>query len=321
MNENAPAPPVDNPDLFVRGWNLNDITVSEALALLRQSPNGSLPFYQPETGELLGVLSRPSLTPPRLGGMATPLGVYLTDGVHAGGAGFWGLFLTGMTLGSLALAAQAVVFGLGHLLGQAAPHLTPPLRALSPLGPALLTLLLLFAGLRLLPMSGTHAAEHQVVHCIERGAPLLPSWVRAMPRVHPRCGTNLVVGFTLFQLIFLAVFVAAQTWALSALDAATISLVAAAPVALLFWRRLGGWVQQWLATRPATDRQIADAIRAAEQVLRRRSAEASSGGGLRFPRRVWRMGLAQVLLGYAALTGLVMLVAHYWPGLGYVLGV
>jgi len=297
------------------------MAVSEALGILQRSPGGSISFVHPATGEVLGVLSRPAPTPPRLGGMATPLGVYLTDGVHSGGAGFWGLFLTGVTLGVLALAAQAFVVGLGHVLNRVAP----PVGAAwgeSGMASALITLLLLFIGLRLLPMSGTHAAEHQVVHCVERGAPLMPSCVRTMPRVHPRCGTNLVVGFTLLQLTFLGVFAALRAVSWSVLDAATLALMVAALVALLFWRRLGGWVQEWLATRPATDSQIAGAIHAAQQVLQRRAeAEEPSAVRFRFLRRVWRMGLAQVVLGYGALLGLLTLLASFWPALGNALGV
>ena len=297
------------------------LELQEALELLRQSPGRTLSFVHPETGEILGVLSRPVPTPPRLGGMATPLGVYLTDGVHSGGAGFWGLFLTGVTLGALALAAQAGVLGLGHVLSRTAPAVGAAWEG-SGLASALATLGLLFVGLRLLPMSGTHAAEHQVVHCVERGAPLMPSCVRTMPRVHPRCGTNLVVGFTLLQLTFLGVFSGLRALSWSTMDAATLSLMLAAPVALIFWRRLGGWVQQWLATRPATDSQIAGAIHAAQQVLQRRAAsEESSAVRFRFLRRLWRMGLAQVVLGYGVLVGLLTLLASFWPALGNALGV
>lgn len=297
------------------------LELQEALELLRQAPGRTLSFVHPETGEILGVLSRPVPTPPRLGGMATPLGVYLTDGVHSGGAGFWGLFLTGVTLGLLALAAQAFVLGLGHILYRTSPSVGAAWTG-SGLASALATLLLLFLGLRLLPMSGTHAAEHQVVHCIERGAPLLPSCVRTMPRVHPRCGTNLVVGFTLLQLTFLGVFSGLRALSWATMDAATLSLMVAAPVALFFWRRLGGWVQQWLATRPATDSQIAGAIRAAQQVLQHRAApEPTRSRWSRFPRRLWRMGLAQVVLGYGVLVGLLTLLASFWPALGNALGV
>jgi hypothetical protein len=314
------------------------MSVAEALELLRRVPGEAMPVIRPENGEVLGVLARglsyfPPAPPPRLGGMATPLGVYLTDGVSAGGAGFWGLFLSGVTLGGLGLVAQALVQGGSTLLAHFAPHLMLALPAQTPgplrvwltqmgadAGPILLIVILLLVLLRCLPMAGTHAAEHQVVHCIERGLPLQPACVRAMPRVHPRCGTNLVVGLLLFRLVFVAVWSAVQTsWA--PMDAATLALIVAAPVALAYWRRLGGWVQYWLATRPATDRQIAGAIAAAKQVLRRRDEHpALQATRFRFARRVWSMGLAQVMSGYAALYGSLLLTVHFWPHLGDLLG-
>ncbi len=304
--------------------------MAAALALLRQSPEATLPIRDPLTGEVIAVLSRPNSAPPavpRLGGMATPLGVYLTDGAVSGGVGFRGLFLTGLTLGALAVIAQAAVHGLlllaaahGHDLWAWAgsPRRPAALRAWLPEALSWLPAPLIFVGLRLIPMSGIHAAEHQAVHCVERGLPLVPEAVRAQPRVHPRCGTNLFVGLSLFLLVFVGVFCAAQASGQPVAEGATLALVAAAVPSLLLWRRVGAFFQQWLATRPATDGQIAGAIRAAEEVLRRRR----HSHGLRFRplRRVWCMGLAQVALGYFALLGPLMLVLDRWPALDHWLG-
>jgi hypothetical protein len=294
----------------------------DALDTLHQSASPALPIRDPVSGQVLAVLSRPE--PPRLGGMATPLGVYLHDGVSSGGAGFWGLFLTGVTMSGLILLAQAGAHGLAR---EAATHL-PTLSIWEMRLPLVLRLWLasvspwlplpfVFGLLRLLPMSGTHAAEHQVVHCIERAAPLVPDCVRAMPRVHPRCGTNLFVGFTLFLLTFLAVFCAAQAGGWPLLDAVSLAAMLAGPVTLLFWRRVGGWIQQWFATRPATDAQIRGAIRAAEQVLSRRRQRMEQGRMPRFAlgRRLWAMGFGQILLGYFVVFSLLSLAERLWPGL------
>jgi uncharacterized protein YqhQ len=43
-----------------------------------------------------------------------------------------------------------------------------------------------------------------VVHAIERGEPLLAESVRAMPRVHPRCGTNIVAAAFLATTVYTA---------------------------------------------------------------------------------------------------------------------
>ncbi len=308
-------------------------SLGDALEMLRRSPLPTLPIRDAETGQVIAVLARPEAVPPpvppRLGGMATPLGVYLHDGISSGGAGFWGLFLTGITMSIFALAAQAGAHGLGLTLA-AHPALaaqwqkaSPPglrqwLAAISPWLP----LPLVFVLLRLAPLSGTHAAEHQVVHCIERSAPLNPSCVRAMPRVHPRCGTNLFAGFSLFMLIFVSIFSAAQASGWPPLDGASLGAMLAAPVALWGWRRVGGWVQQWFATRPATDRQIAGAIFAAEQVLSRRRQRLERGEEPRFVpvRRLWAMGLAQILLGYCVVLSLLTAADTLWPRLAAWLG-
>lgn len=305
-------------------WVMPETRLRDALEALSHSPSPALSILDPETGRVLAVLSRQEAAPPRLGGMATPLGVYLHDGVSSGGAGFWGLFLTGVTMSGLALLAQAGAHGLArdsaaHLAFLSRWAMGLPLGVqmwLSAISPWL-PLPFVFLLLRLLPMSGTHAAEHQVVHCIERAGRLVPDSVRAMPRVHPRCGTNLFAGFTLFLLTFLAVFCAAQAGGWPLLDGVSLAAMLAGPVTLLFWRRVGGWIQQWFATRPATDGQIAGAIHAAEQVLTRRRQRMEQGIPLRFAfgRRLWAMGFGQLLLGYLAVFGLAMLAARLWPGL------
>lgn len=310
---------------------LPETRLCDALETLAGSASPTLPIRDPQTGRVLAVLVRPDAlpppAPPRLGGMATPLGVYLHDGVSSGGAGFWGLFATGVVMSLLALTAQAGARGLQEACA-ASPHLRTLWHAapaglhlwLSAVSPWL-PLPLVFGLLRLVPMSGTHAAEHQVVHCVERHAPLEPSCVRAMPRVHPRCGTNLFAGWTLFLLAFLSVFTATQASQWPVLDSATLSALLAAPLALIFWRRLGGWIQFWFATRPATDKQIAGAIFAAKQVLTRR--EQRQGKRIRFAplRRIWTMGFAQILLGYGAVLTVITLLTTAWPSLSRWLGV
>ncbi len=331
MEKDAPAALHENEALQDKDA-LRD-SLGEALQALGRSPLLSLPIIDPETGQVIAVLARPEAlpppAPPRLGGMATPLGVYLTDGVSSGGAGFWGLFLTGVIMSLFALTAQAAVHGITLLIAAhpaflaewqrvVPPNIRYSLAALTPWLPLPFVFLLL----RLAPLSGTHAAEHQVVHCVERFAPLVPETVRSMPRVHPRCGTNLFTGFTLFLLTFVIVFSATAEFGWQPLDGASLGAILAAPLALFSWRRVGGWVQQWFATRPATDQQIAGAIRAAEQVLSRRRKRLERSGPPRLApiRRLWSMGLAQILVGYCAVLSVLTAVLMVWPGLAGWLG-
>ena len=236
--------------------------------------------------------------------MATPLGVYLHDGVSSGGAGFWGLFLTGVTMSLLALTAQAAAHGLAQAAGRASCTARPAGRQRRRLGLQLwlsaispwLPLPLVFLLLRLVPMSGTHAAEHQVVHCIEHHAPLVPSCVRAMPRVHPRCGTNLFAGFTLFLLTFLGVFCAAQAGGWPLLDGASLAAMLAAPVTLIFWRRVGGWMQLLVCDPPGHRTSRSPGRSTPPNRCCRGGSGCRLADPLRFAllRRIWTMGFPQI---------------------------
>src|SRR5262249_39429583 len=75
--------------------------------------------------------------------------------------------------------------------------------------------------------------------------------------------------------------------------------VIAFPVVLLTWRIFGGFLQQHVTTRTATERQIANGIAAGRQLLDRYQASLSEEPS-RW-RRVWNIGLIQVALGFACL--------------------
>jgi CBS domain-containing protein len=237
-----------------------------------------------------------------IGGMATPLGVYLTNGAVRAGAGSLGLALTGALLFVLYLTASWIVIG-GARWAQT--NLGIPLLSYydSPyaytwLASDLMGLLLrasefiLFLLLmRMLPIAGTHAAEHMVVHAIERGEPLVLEVVRRMPRVHPRCGTNLVAAVVLF--LGLANFFQGMAPEMS--EMRDMALLFALLITVMFWRPFGELLQ-WLATtKPPTDAQLLSAIRVGEQLLQR--ARPYSGVVPPFGMRLLNTGLPQILLG------------------------
>jgi CBS domain-containing protein len=243
------------------------------------------------------------LRPKSIGGMATPFGVYLTDGAVRGGVGDWALMSAGMYIGLLHLAAVAVTF---TLIGDGGwiNHFPRALVWLHTLGPdhvRVAMLFLLFAlGFRLSPISGFHAAEHQTVHAIEAGDDLRPDVVRTKPRVHPRCGTNLVVGLLLIGLLWNADSL--RRWDQLGALAATILF-------LFTWRRLGSLAQQWITTRPANDEQIRSGIRAGDQLLEQYQANHAFGQNRWL--RIWNIGICQVVSGFAALLALVALVNQF----------
>ena len=296
----------------------------ELLAYFQATGNSLLPVATPD-GRYLGCVTRAEalaaregwFPPPRIGGMATPLGVYMTTGAISGGAGNLGLFLTGVLFAAIMWVAQNVLtfasaylalltrqpffIDLAKVFGQ---------ESFQGSGPYVLTLIicsiflsfgLFLLLLRYLPLlAGYHAAEHQTISAIEEGEPLTPDVVSRMPRVHPRCGTNLV---TLVALSYLGVTTIAVllTTDFAAYNIEIIIMLAAFGILFVAanWKRVGGWIQQHLTTRPATRKELVSGIRAGQELLRRHlEAPLPPRRGL----RLWRMGFIQVLSG-AMLTG------------------
>lgn len=263
---------------------------------------------------------------PRIGGMATPLGVYLTTGVVSGGAGWLGLLLTGATMACSLWLVQVVyvlsgvylyqhfpssfLLGMLQVLGVTSGHQLSqsPLRDCT--GFLLVTGLVTVGFLLLLRygpfLAGFHAAEHQTVNAIEAGEALTPDAVARMSRVHPRCGTNLcgLMSLTYLGITLLAMLLATPSGQHNVLLVTTYVFWFAILV-MLNWRRVGGWVQLHLTTRRATPREIASGIKAGQEILQRHQAI----GGLT-PRpwqRVWHMGLAQVMMGAILMNSLLQL--------------
>lgn len=214
-----------------------------------------------------------SLRPERVGGMATPFGVFLTTGHHQAGAGPAALVATG---------ALVVLLNEGLMQGLAAAQRAAHVR-LEPSLVAVAALALFLVLLRLSPLAGLHAAEHQVVNAIERGETLDAETVEAMPREHSRCGTNLLA--LLFGVQLLVPLIGRDPlW-----------LLPAAVVLLIGWRRIGGFLQRWFTTRPASPRHVRAGLRAGEALLRAYAERPAFRAG-RW-QRVWNLGILQVVTG------------------------
>ncbi|MGQ9540777.1 MAG: DUF1385 domain-containing protein [Armatimonadota bacterium] len=279
---------------------------TQALTAMQEYGFSSLPVVLPD-GQYLGMVLRSdvlaltceTVRPPIVGGMATPLGVYLTGGGVRAGAGSLGLFLTGVLLMVLNMLAMVLVYSGMQWLQQKTGI---PLYAmlLSPVASWLdwqdwvgmilrgLPIVLFLLFVRLSPIAGIHAAEHMTVHAIERGEPLELEYVRRMPRVHPRCGTNLAAG----AIIFLT---------LANLNTGIyrdITLLVAFVTALLAWRPLGNVLQALFTTRPPTDRQLRNGIEAGKQLLQRYQMQGYRH--LTFHERIWNMGILQIAAGMLA---------------------
>ena len=277
-------------------------TIREAMDIFTATGAEVLPVVS-SGGLYQGYLQRTDITatvtnavrPATIGGLATPIGVHLTCGSQRGGVSDWGLFLSGLLLGGLGVLGT-VLYSVLALLIQSTLHqpvysslLSPSIgipnwydaiRSAAAFAPALATLL----GFRLLSISGYHAAEHQTVNAVEQGEPLDVEHVRQMPRVHPRCGTNIVVAASIFAGIL-------------GLFPTPIIIFPAVFIVLLAWRSIGSWMQNFVTTKKASDKQLESGIRAAEELLLRYRQEVL---GAREPgRRLWNIGFPQMIAGLA----------------------
>jgi CBS domain-containing protein len=276
-------------------------TAASALRMIAEGAGPTLVVVD-DVGRLMGLVSPSDLYPRRrqlprpalVGGMATPFGVYLTNGAVSGGAKGWALAATGATMFLMLVAGQVVSYGLaGFFFSRHAPQ------AVCDGIMVVLPILLFLLAMRLIPLSGTHGAEHMVVHAMERGEELRPEVVRRMPRVHPRCGTNIAVGATLFV----------STFDLPFLGSTELSFFAAAIVTYLFWRPIGNALQFYVTTKRPTDRQIESGIRAANELLDRYSRSTVA-----FPtpfQRILRSGILHVMSGSLLTFGVVYVITHY----------
>jgi CBS domain-containing protein len=284
-----------------------DMTPEEAGRLCAAHGAALLPVMD-DAGYCLGVVvagdlfapELPPAPPPRLGGMATPFGVYLTDGTHQAGAGNLGLFASGAAIAVLMIVTIGLVEGglwLARHYGLLPPHTfvrldsdtsqLSPMLGLAALGLRGVALIVFLSLLRVTRVAGYHAAEHQTVHALERGERLTPEIVGRMPRPHPRCGTNLMAAGILFttfwQLLTYVPILNESPYLFSAV------------VTAFLWRPFGSFLQEWFTTRPASPRELASGIQAGEELMHKYLNSPPMRP--RLLRRLWNMGLLQTLTG------------------------
>ncbi|MGI6296176.1 MAG: DUF1385 domain-containing protein [Armatimonadota bacterium] len=248
--------------------------------------------------DLIALMTR-NLRPPTVGGLATPLGVYLTNGTVSGGVGSAGLFLTGLSMGFMLIISKIVgerlMLMLQHLLSHKLPALMKLYSAYGvySIGSAVISVAFLLALLKLSPLAGYHGAEHMTVHAIEAGDDLTPEAVRKYGRVHPRCGTNLLGAAAIFILI-------------TSQFSGEIAVMLAIAVVLLGRNAIGSWMQRVFTTKEPSDSQLASGIAAGNELLKRfmsRPNEVLTG----FPR-IWKMGFLQSAAGMTTVLAVVYVI-------------
>ncbi len=295
-----------------------NFSLHNALLTLDRYQLPAMPVYD-DARQYLGMVSRAdllagvhqSVRPPLVGGMATPLGVWLTDGRFSGGAPVLGLFLTGLILSAGLMLSTALIVAGAQALRPEWGAMAYSGRLGAALEPsngfntitALIQSFLFLMFFRILPLSGVHAAEHQTVWALERGLPLTVENVRQMPRAHPRCGTNLVALGGLL------------TIGIQHLPEITPNWILVVFVAAFFgWRSLGTALQTFFMTRPATDKQIEGGIRAAQEVMEQYQAQPFATAPL--PLRLLNNGMiwsaAGMVLGLFVLDALLTWAMFGW---------
>lgn len=276
----------------------------EALTAFTELNISAIPIVD-DSNQLMGVLTPADLwpkkdrppAPERIGGMATPFGVYLTTGVLRAGADGFALVATGMMMFTVLFGVQIAT---EFLAGFSERHdiFVPDFLYAVFFGGLFATIF------RFLPISSIHAAEHKVVHAIERGEELTRENVRRMPRVHPRCGTNFATGGMIFSGVAgLSQLIPDQQF----------RMLAALLATLIFWRPVGSMVQYWVTTREPSDKHLDMGIRSGKQLLERYATGRTSKRT--FGTWIFNSGLLHVMAGSFLMVGLFYLlsVLFHWP--------
>ncbi|MDF2439886.1 MAG: hypothetical protein JWN98_870 [Abditibacteriota bacterium] len=274
-------------------------SLHNALLTLERYDAAALPVVDHED-HFLGMISRADVVaalgqqvrPPVVGGMATPLGVWLTTGSISAGARPFGLFLSGLSLGACFVVTEVLLqFGLsalneewGRLFASGRLGIDADGTGLLNFGVILMHSLIFLLLLRSLPMSGIHAAEHQTVWAIEKGLALTPENVAQMPRAHPRCGTNLMALSGLILIVFKHLP-----------DFSPFMILLALLFIYLSWRRFGTAMQELLTTKPASPKQLESGIRAGRELLRKYQEQPHVQ--LSFAMRLFNSGLIFSMIG------------------------
>ncbi len=238
--------------------------------------------------------------PPRIGGLATPLGVYMTSGKYYSGSGMKGLFATGALF-----ALFVTLLDYGYLMFYSAMvAFFPAFEQTSEIAQLSLQLGVMFftimALIRLTPMSGLHAAEHMTINAIENGLEITAENVRLQPREHIRCGTNLMVLLVGIQIGWISLetvrphltsfgtFLYMMMWIF---------------LLMSWWRPVGLWLQSHFTTKTPTDSQLESGMKAGRELLEKYYQDPHPEPG--FFHRLWGSGILQMLLSFFLVSGLI----------------
>ncbi|OGI03457.1 MAG: hypothetical protein A2Y25_10695 [Candidatus Melainabacteria bacterium GWF2_37_15] len=280
-------------DVWAETTNTN---ISELLSNVNKMHTRVVPIVEKDETYTGSVITRSSIIhyltklvkPRSLGGLATPLGVYITDGKHQAGPGNLGLFLTGVVLGLIISVIEVITafvinwFNIDSIGGPYFPLII--------LGQIVLFLLIL----RFTPLVKMHAAEHQTINAIEKGMPLSLETVKMQPKEHVRCGTNLMVLILGIQIIviiygsFLTQFGPLFQF---------LFLILGFSFIFSYWKRGGMLLQKYFTTVKASDKYIKSGIKAGNEILKKYKEDTDPRSSSIFTK-IWNSGLIQIVAGF-----------------------
>lgn len=289
------------PEQFSRIFVPESATVSTVKQYFAQSEAALMPIVDAKgryTGRcaslsLLQKLEAGTLRPPRVGGLATPLGVYMTSGYYCAGAGVWGLVATGVLFGMLVHGLDMLSLLAFSAIGAVLPavnQLAQPEQLVLQGGLMLVWMLTL---LRLSPIAGLHAAEHMTINALERDLALTEPIIRTQPREHVRCGTNLMVLLMGVQTMGVSLYFA---WGRMNWVGLILYTTGWFFLIFKFWKPAGLWLQRHFTTKTPTSSQLASGIKAGEELLAKFNRQPHGMPPLW--RRLWGSGLAQMAVSF-----------------------
>jgi len=238
--------------------------------------------------KLINFLAK-KIKPRTISGVATPMGVYLSDGVHQAGVKNLGLILNGMVFALFFIVAEFFTASVTNpLLGTFAK----------------LFLFLVF--FKLSPLSQIHSSEHKVINAIEKGLPLDVETVQKQSAIHARCGTNLLVLFVGISTIFyITNMIIPKIWFLRF----TVSFLLL--VGLFgYWKQIGFFIQKIFTTKTPDEKQLKSAIKVGAELLHLSKAEPKDKN-LSFLSLIYTSGIIQIVVSFLLFINIFNLLLYH----------
>lgn len=234
--------------------------------------------------KLINFLTK-KIKPRTISGVATPIGVYLSDGIHQVGAKNLGLILNGIIFALFAFLVGILTLGIQNDF-------------LS----SILKLFLFLIFFKITPLSQIHASEHKVINAIEKGLPLNIKTVQMQSRVHNRCGTNLLVLFLGISFIFyITNIVAPKIWLLRFM----ISFLLLIGL-FSYWKQIGYKIQEYFTTREPTDKQVETAIKVGADLINISKNELQDKN-INLLTLIYTSGILQIIISFLVFMNILSL--------------